>query len=345
MKLNDQSSPRFVVRNVLKFLLLFKTKGLLCKPLYSLLKDSVLSGAKDILNVFERYDLTALSEESNLMHLERLFDVLHEKALSMAREQLDVLYSEANLMESHKISNAMTLTKPLDPAHEGKNDQIKGQESRSFIYGEIEFKSFQKILEIAMTGLNKKTGKFTDLGSGSGKACLWAALTAPFGHILGIEIIEGLHNQALNFLSAFRKINYQYGQTDSMVGVSSSEGSDHTKIELVHGSFLSDVHDWSDSAVAFANSTCFPEDLMMKIAVKSQLMQPGSRFITFTTSLNSPYWRVICKERMHMSWGMATVYVHERLQDSEAIERMMEQPPIEESASKDDDGIWILDIN
>jgi len=57
---------------------------------------------------------------------------------------------------------------------------------------------------------------------------------------------------------------------------------------------------------------------MAKLAVKSQLMRQGSRFITFTASLNSPYWRVIYRERLKMSWGFATVFVHERLGDAEA---------------------------
>ena len=51
----------------------------------------------------------------------------------------------------------------------------------------------------------------------------------------------------------------------------------------------------------------------MKLSVKSQACKPGTRFITFTASLDSPYWKVIYREQLAMSWGPATVFVHLRL--------------------------------
>jgi len=338
--------------NILKFLLLFKSKGLLHLPLYFLLKESVLSGSTQLLEIFDHYDLTVLSNSSNLVHLERLFDVLHEHAISIARMHLDALYSDANLMESHQISNEMSINKTCRSAASdvaadviaGKSNQKKfaqdqKEDNRGLIYGEIEFESFQKILETALTGLKGKNGKFTDLGSGTGKACLWAAMTTPFRHFFGIEVIEGLHDKARDLLAAFNALN----PSTSFGGSSSSTNS---KLEFVQGSFLADVHDWSDSDLAFANSTCFPAELMMKLSVKSQLMKPGSRFITFTTSLDSPYWRVIYKERMNMSWGMATVFIHERLNEEETRQKMMREANGEAgSPGKEDDGVWLVDTD
>jgi hypothetical protein len=52
---------------------------------------------------------------------------------------------------------------------------------------------------------------------------------------------------------------------------------------------------------------------MMKLSVKSQTCRPGTRFVTFTASLDSPYWKVIYKQQLAMSWGPATVFIHERL--------------------------------
>ena len=51
----------------------------------------------------------------------------------------------------------------------------------------------------------------------------------------------------------------------------------------------------------------------MKLSVKSQACRPGTRFVTFTASLDSPYWKVIYKQQLAMSWGPATVFIHERL--------------------------------
>jgi len=334
--------------NILKFLLLFKSKGLLHLPLYFLLKESVLSGSTQLLDIFDHYDLTILSSSSNLVHLERLFDVLHEHAISIARLHLDVLYSDENLLASHQISNKMTFNKSgrsaaaeiMEGSNQKKFAQDQKEDTRGLIYGEIEFESFQKILDIALTGLQGKHGKFTDLGSGTGKACLWAAITTPFSRVFGIEVIEGLHNRARDLLGAFNSLN------PSIALGGSSSNNTKCKLEFVQGSFLADIHDWSDSDLAFANSTCFPAELMMKLSVKSQLMKPGARFITFTVSLDSPYWRLIYKERMTMSWGMATVFIHERLSAEEVRNRMTQAADGDGgSPGKEDDGIWVLDTD
>ena len=96
---------RFTCRNILKFLLLFKQKGLLYSPLFYLLKESLLSGCEDVPNCFKPYDLAALSEDANLQHLQRLFDLLHGQAVALAKRQLDGLFTEANLVVAHQISN------------------------------------------------------------------------------------------------------------------------------------------------------------------------------------------------------------------------------------------------
>ena len=55
------------------------------------------------------------------------------------------------------------------------------------------------------------------------------------------------------------------------------------------------IHDWTDADVVFANSTCFPTTLMRQIEMMCRNMTSGSRVITFTTGLNSEYFKVcIC---------------------------------------------------
>ena len=47
---------------------------------------------------------------------------------------------------------------------------------------------------------------------------------------------------------------------------------------------------------------------LSKIADK---MQRNSFFITFTSPLPSESWRVLESETVYMSWGPATVYIHQ----------------------------------
>jgi hypothetical protein len=308
-------------------------------PLYLLLKESVLNGKDhDVLETFAKYDLSLLSEPNNLKLLQQLFDLLYQHAIVIAQKQLDSLFDEENLMAGHQISNQSAITNSRD---------MQNSDTRGLVYGEVEFDSFQKVMDTALTGLKGKNGKFTDLGSGTGKACLWVASTTSFETIVGIEILKGLYEKSDIVLKEFFRNNNMSVIGDKTISQQQQYTNDsNNNIEFIHGSFLDDEFDWSDSDLVFANSTCFPDELMMKLSVRSQLMSPGSRFITFTVSLDSPYWRVIYKERFKMSWGYATVYVHERLTDDEAIRVMrgeVEDGDVETSEAKRDDGIWLND--
>lgn len=342
------SSTREMLRNTLKFLLLFKKKSLLPLPLYLLLKESVLCGKdNEVLSIFANYDLNLLSEPKNLKSLQQLFDILYCHAIGMARKQLDGLFNEENLMVGHQISNQSAIS---------NSKKIEDSDNRGLVYGEVEFESFQSVIEIALTGLPNKNGKFTDLGHGTGKACLWVALTTSFQDIVGIEILDGLYEKSENVLKQFfinNNINIAEKidattKTTKAIEPFPMQYTNGNKIQFIHGSFLEDEYDWSDSDVVFANSTCFPDELMMKLSVRSQLMAPGSRFITFTVSLDSPYWKVIYKERYKMSWGFATVYIHERLTDVEAIRIMRDDGVGAGEGSNDmvnrvenNDSIWL----
>jgi hypothetical protein len=65
-------------------------------------------------------------------------------------------------------------------------------------------------------------------------------------------------------------------------------------IHLVHGSFLMEplCSSWADADLVFANSTCFPDELILEIAAKCASLHVGARVITFTTSLRSEYFKV-----------------------------------------------------
>ena len=67
---------------------------------------------------------------------------------------------------------------------------------------------------------------------------------------------------------------------------------DAPSLYLLQGSFLSDTQDWSGADLVFANSTCFPDELITDIEVKCRHLRAGSRVITFTTSLRSEHFKV-----------------------------------------------------
>lgn len=51
----------------------------------------------------------------------------------------------------------------------------------------------------------------------------------------------------------------------------------------------------------------------MAIAERAKLLRPGARVVTFTTALKTPWLGVLMKRRYQMSWGPATVFIHQKL--------------------------------
>ena len=86
------------------------------------------------------------------------------------------------------------------------------------------------------------------------------------------------------------------------------------KLDVINGDFLE--HSWTDSSFIFANSTCFSSDLMNKLAKKSDELKKGTFFVTFTKKLPGlgENWEVKEGFKRIMSWGIATVYVHRKIE-------------------------------
>ena len=171
-----------------------------------------------------------------------------------------------------------------------ERDKRNLNEEKSLIYGEVEFNSFYRILR----KINPEAGlTFYDLGSGTGKAVFAARFTQDFARCIGIEILQGLHNQA-------SKISQRYNSDFRSVLCSSQR--QHAAV--YQGSFLE--FDWTDGDVIFANSTCFDDELMESMSRMAEGLRPGAILVTFTKGINSKCFELLEKKREKMSWGPAT---------------------------------------
>ncbi|KAF0683080.1 Aste57867_24860 [Aphanomyces stellatus] len=169
---------------------------------------------------------------------------------------------------------------------------------KSLIYGEVDYLAFlQTLRKIPI----KQGWSFVDLGSGTGRAVFIARLNFDFAKCTGIEILRGLHAAAADVCANYNEF---------VCGVIST-----TEPPLQTAFFHSSLLDleWSTADVCFANSTCFDSTLIAEMADKAAAMRAGSYFITFTKPLppDAPF-DIIDKERRNMSWGPATVYIHQR---------------------------------
>ena len=163
--------------------------------------------------------------------------------------------------------------------------------SAELVYGEVTLPSLARILW-ALPGLSPG-GRFVDLGSGTGRAVIGALLLHDWEEVRGIELLDGLYRASERVREKVERdkggvggvsvlqhyYQAQYAHSSSQLGDDESGG--HTqrldrpaRIVLQHGSFLD--ADWSDADVVLANSVCFSEPTMTRLAEQAFQLKPGA---------------------------------------------------------------------
>lgn len=173
-------------------------------------------------------------------------------------------------------------------------------DDKSFVYGDSHLPSLYEIFNET----NPKPGEiFYDLGSGSGRLILYAALSFPFAKCIGIELLDDLVNVAQTKLELFKK---------KLIDLPGFEPDKLGEIKFIQADFTK--ANFSDANVIYMASTCFPEELMRMLAVLfEKQLSPGTRIISFTKSLPSKKIKVIKSKPYQMEWGQATAFFHEKI--------------------------------
>mmetsp|Transcript_36292 Transcript_36292/g.62622 ORF Transcript_36292/g.62622 Transcript_36292/m.62622 type:complete len:701 (-) Transcript_36292:44-2146(-) len=241
------------------------------------LKEMILRRDTRAAVLLKRFEVQNSGDSS---FLESLHDLIMNEAQSLYNE----LFFDTSLEVGKTLSKAERDTKCLT-------------NEKSLIYGEVEFNSFYRVLR----KINPAPGKvFYDLGSGTGKAVFAARFAYDFSKCVGIEILHGLHTQAVKVLERYNA---------EFKGQLAMGQSQHAAV--YEGSFLD--FDWSDGEVVFANSTCFDDALMLSLSQTAERLAPGAIVVTFTKGLSSPAFELLERKRYKMSWGPATVFIQRRL--------------------------------
>ena len=158
-------------------------------------------------------------------------------------------------------------------------------------------------------GNSMRDGNCYDLGSGSGKAVLAMSLIHRFKRLIGIEFLENLFTLSLGVKQTYdRTIGDKFENNRQLFNFESPN-----QVEFLQGDFLK--HNWEDTSIIFANSTCFSFNMMNNIANKANKeCKSGTIIITFTKRLTalSIDWELRDGFRRLMTWGIATIYIHRR---------------------------------
>lgn len=171
------------------------------------------------------------------------------------------------------------------------------EKEKSLTYGEVIVESMVDILDAVGGPLR---GTFYDLGSGTGKAVLLAALLGNFDRVIGIEIVPELH-------AASVKMRDEYY---AFVKPHLPEAKHHT-IDFILADIL--THDFSDGDVVFVQSTCFPEELMAAVERKLEKLKVGAKTVSLSRPIASHSFVVEISGRCRLGWGEATVYIQRKV--------------------------------
>lgn len=168
--------------------------------------------------------------------------------------------------------------------------EMQRSDDPSLTYGEVTPASVLRML----TKVEAKPGEtFYDLGSGTGKAVVYAAIIGGMGKSVGIELVRDLYDAA-------QTVRERY---DAEVRPSIDNPA---AIEFRHGDMF--AHDLSEADIVFSHCTCFDDALMAKLAQKLEELRPGARVITVTKSLPSAAFETTGSELLSLGWGDATMY-------------------------------------
>jgi hypothetical protein len=202
--------------------------------------------------------------------------------LKSATDIFNVLYSDVN---GYALSNAAR--------------QKLNHYDKSHTYGEVSAESIYRILN----EVKPKEGEiFYDLGSGTGKAVIMAALTYPFAKCKGVELLDDLHDGAVSVLKRY----------DTEIKAHMQDQLDQTEIEFIHANFFE--CDLRDANVIFVHSTCLDEYTMNKLEEKlAYELLPQTRVVTVTKTFQSDVFDLKKYQEYNMAWGKAIAFFYEKV--------------------------------
>lgn len=299
----------------LQLLKVLYKRGLLTSPMYSISKDLLLSYDSTIIEAFQELSANGELHCSNA-YSNTVVTEYHDRGLSHTFSSLiQSIESRAIDYIGVELCNVFDATYSVDDAHIDSNNAFLDHQThdddfkdrKNLVYGEVEYVPFTDCLIHACHNLTN-SNKFVDLGSGCAKAICIASSICEIDEFVGIEVVHALHQTGIKVLKYYQEIV-------------ASKFIKIPKYHLIRGSFLKlNMYDWTDASLVFANSTCFNDELFLKIEkIAQQHMRIGSRIITFTSYFQSKCFKIIYKKRVFMSWGPCTVFIHEKITQLDSV--------------------------
>lgn len=123
-----------------------------------------------------------------------------------------------------------------------------------------------------------------------------ASLIHPFDQAIGLEFLQPLVKFAEKRMAVFNK-SFNPHQVD---------------LDMICGDLLTTSSWASDGDVVFCHGTCFNDKEWHQISLMAEMMKHGAYFLSTSHILHSALFDVIKSIPFCMSWGTATLYIHQR---------------------------------
>ena len=234
-----------------------------------------------------------------------------EDAHSMAaRAAFDHIFAELPLAKAYQLSAEGT----------AQRGQPKQSKETDLTYGDVKLEALERALAAAFL---PRGGTFFDLGSGTGRGVIAAALCCGLRSAVGVEILESLHEGALGPLQRFLQLRDELLAGSEPAGGAALAGLDPTRlaaqVELLCGDlFATDI---SGADVVFCCCVTWSADIMGRLAAKLAAELPeGARVVTVGQRLpevvdlgikvGAVQFEVLWKEWARCDWGDEAFVVH-----------------------------------
>lgn len=208
-----------------------------------------------------------------------------------------------NLRYRSRIKLFDNIYHSIDGFSTSKNtrEDLKLISDESLTYGEVEFMSFKEIIDLAKP---RQNDVFFDLGSGTGKAVIIAAMCFDFSVCKGIELLEPVYKLSCQALNALQEsVNKQKNNILRAV-------KHLPDIKFYNQNFIKT--DLSSANIIFINATCYPIDFWDELINKFNNLKKGTRIIITSKKIESLQFKQIYAGSHLMSWGMNSVRIYEK---------------------------------
>lgn len=237
-----------------------------------------------LVQVLEELDESEIEDilESGELTDEREEAVRRAIARKRRNERVDATF---DLLTRH-----CTLAKGHELSLEYRDQQ---ERNTSLVYGELPLQSLRKIFA-TVSSLDKckaaLSGTFVDLGSGSGKVVLAAALLESFHSVTGIEIVPELHDMATELQASWADTDW------------ADKEAWKPKMKFLCGDFINEHRDvWTGADLVLAHCTCFSVPLLQAMVHATAELKEGCIFITSTIPMEAEWFEHLAHIKVFLS--------------------------------------------